>query len=188
MKLIWNGRGSPANAGSTWTERWNAGVARATGAVGLCLLATGCATSNFNFDALSETSEYSRVERMGQALVEMEESGEGDSLHDVGMAPLFHTHLNVFSRAEEDGIPKGFVESDIDAYLPVFGVVDMEVHRYDENLEKYESHEYDSYLWGLFQNHREHIATPVGMRVKETRRLLWFFSWRSDPEYKAVTS
>lgn len=188
MKWKLNGEGSPAKAGSQAGPQRKLGFARATLAAGLCLLAVGCATSNYNFDALSDASELSRVERMGEALAEREANGQTEDLHEVSMTPLLHTHLNVFGRSDDDGIPKGFVEADVNAYLPLFGVVDMKVNRYDDDLNEYESHNYDSYLWGLFQTHKERITTPVGLREEKTRRFLWFFVWRSAPKYVEVAS
>ncbi len=183
-----NEEGNPAQAGSprvSTQERalWKRVTSKVAMAAGIGLIAVGCATSNFDFDAQSEESEVSRVVRLSKALEEKEESGEADSLHEASMAPLLHTHLKVFERSNEKGIPDGFVEAETDAYLPLFGVVDLKVDRYDNDLNKYESHRYDSYLWGLFQNHKEQIATPVGLRQKETRRFLWFISWRSSPKY-----
>lgn len=191
MNQYTNKPGHPAGAGilqgppqqlAQWRLRF-ARAARASFAAGLFLVATGCATSNFNFDELSEASDSLRAERLGEALALEKEDG---NLYDVNVTPLLHTHLNVFARTDEEGIPAGFVEADIDAYFPFFGFVDATVNRYDNDHQLYEGHEWDSYLWGLFQTHREQIATKVGLREKKTRRFLWFFSWRSSPEYVDV--
>lgn len=120
-------------------------------AAGLLLMASGCATSNYRFDELSHASGHVRAQHLGEALKLEQEDGKGEDLYDMKMAPLFHTHLNVFARADEEGIPSGFVEADIDAYLPLLGFIDSTVQRYDDNHEMYEGHEYKSYLWGLYQ-------------------------------------
>ncbi|MFT4646817.1 MAG: hypothetical protein ACI9X4_000020 [Glaciecola sp.] len=153
---------------------------------GLFLVATGCAASNYNFDELSEESGLSRAELLGEAFAQEAESGESGNLYEMKMIPLLHTHLNVFAQTDEEGIPKGFVEADFDAYFPFFGFIDATVNRYDTDHKLYEGHKFDSYLWGLFQTHREQITTPVGVREKRSRRLLWLFSWRTSPEYVEV--
>jgi len=154
---------------------------------GMLFIAAGCSANNFNFNELSELSAHSRTERLGEALALGQTGGETRDLYDMKMTPLLHTHLNVFARADEEGIPAGFVEADIDACLPFFGFVDATVNRYDHHHQMYEGHEFDSYFWGLFQKHRERIVTPTGMREKRTKRFLWLFSWGSSPEYVEVT-
>ncbi len=191
MNMNTNGVGRPAGARFSQgpeqrVVRPQLGIARALRAslaAGLILVAAGCATSNYDFDALTKESEHSRAGRLEEAMVLEKERGESGDLYDMKVAPLVHTHLNAFVRTEEEGIPKGFVEADIDAYLPLFGFVDATVNRYDNDHKMYESHEFDSYLWGLFQTHREQIATSVGLREKRTRRFLWLFSWGSSPKY-----
>ncbi len=192
MTKITKAEENPAEVGSPQGlpqrfVRWKSKIARVTISAGLCLVVTGCAASNYNFDVDPGASDFSRAQLLGQALVQKEADGAGDDLHRMSMAPLLHTQLQVFARANEPGIPKGFVETEIDSYLPLFGFIDLTVNRYDENYEMYESHEYDSYLWGLFQTHKEQIATPVGLREKKTRRLFWFVGWRASPEYSEVT-
>ena len=158
---------------------------RSAGAVLLLAVAalSACATSNYDFDELSGVSGHARATHLGEALVQETERGRGGELYDMSMVPLARTHLNLFAEADEEGIPSGFVEADIDAYLPLFGFVDASVTRYDSDLELYEDHEFDSYLWGLFQSHRERVVTNLGLRETRTRRFLWLFSWRSSPSY-----
>ena len=151
-------------------------------------ICAGCAASNYDFEVLSELGGDSRGARLSEDLVL--EGGDGNSrgLYDMDVIPLAHTHLNVFSEADEEGIPDGFVEADIDAYLPLFGFVDATIKRYDSDRQLYEHHEFNSYLWGLFQRHREQLDTKVGLREKEMRRFLWIFGWRSSPKYVASSS
>ncbi len=111
------------------------------------------------------------------------EEGNQQDLYDIDVIPLARTHLHVFSEEDDESLPEGFVEADIDAYLPLFGIIDATVNRYDSDRRMYESHQFNSYLWGLFQTHREQVDTTVGLREKKTRRFLWFFVWRSSPKY-----
>lgn len=168
-----------------------AGVIRASRTAELILVAAtcaGCVASNYDFDALSEVRGHSRGARLSEDLVLEKEDGGHEDLFDLDMIPLARTHLNVFSEADDEGIPDGFVEADFDAYLPLFGFVDATVNRYDSDRRLYERHEFNSYLWGLFQTHREEVDTKVGLREKKMRRFLWVFSWRSSPRYSDSTS
>ncbi len=139
--------------------------------------------SNYDFDALSETSGHARADHLSQALVLEKEKGQDEELYDINIVPLVRSHVNVFDEADEEGIPDGFVEMDIDAYLPLFGFVDATVERSDSDRKVYERHDYNSYLWGLFQAHREQVDTKVGLRERKMRRLLWILRWESSPHY-----
>lgn len=144
--------------------------------------------SNYDFSALSKVRGESRVARLSEDLKLEKEGGRDRDLYNIDMIPLARTRLKVFSEADDEGIPDGFVEADIDAYLPLFGFVDGTVTRYDRDRRMYEHHEFTSYLWGLFQLHREQVDTMVGLREKKTGRLLWVFGWRSSPKYVDLAS
>ena len=142
-----------------------------------------CAATNYDFAALADESAPSRVNRLSQDLVLEQEDGKHDELYDIAMIPLARTHLNVFTESDDKGIPDGFLEADVNAYLPLFSFVNAKIRRYDTDRRMYESHRYKSYLWGLFQVHREQIDTTVGLRKKKRLRFLWFFDWTSSPKY-----
>lgn len=148
----------------------------------------GCVTSNYDFAALSEVGGHARGARLWQALVLEQEDGHHEELYDIDMIPLVRTHLNVFAESDDEGLPPGFVEADIDAWLPLFGIVDGTVDRYDSDRQRFEHHEFSSWLWGLFQTHREQVDTTVGLREQNVLRLLWLFDWESTPEYVGSTS
>jgi hypothetical protein len=175
----------PASAGiSERQSRLPArGRLRIAGAFLVAATCAGCATSNYDFDALSDASDDSRVERLSRDWDVENEGGKDDGLYDISVLPLAHTSLNVFAESDEEGIPEGFVEADIDAYLPLFGILDVCIKRYDNDRRMYEQQDYNSYLWGLFQTHRELIDTEVGLREKKRGRFLWFFGWSSSPKY-----
>ena len=164
------------------------GMLKVAAAFLLVVVHSGCATSNYDFDALSELGDQPRVARLSEAWL-LESDGESaEGLYDVDVIPLAHTSLNVFAKADDEGIPEGFVEADIDAYLPFFGFLDLSIKRYDSAHRMYEQQEYNSYLWGLFQTQRELIDTSVGTREVKRRRFLWFFGWKSSPKYTDATS
>lgn len=156
-------------------------------AVFLLFLATlgGCSTSNYAFDAVSETSGPLRAKRLIDDLSQEQKEGEDQELYDFEMFPLVYTHLKVFAESDDKGISEGFVEADIDSYLPLFGIVDAAVTRYDSERRVSEHHEFHSYLWGIFQSHRELVDTRIGMRETRVRRFLWLLPWSSSTEYTA---
>lgn len=164
------------------------GMLRVAGAFLLAATCAGCAASNYDFDAHSDASDHSRVARLSEDWVQEQDGGKDEGLYDVKVLPLAHTSLHVFTEADEEGIPEGFVEADIDAYLPLFGFLDVSIRRYDSDRKMYEQQEYNSYLWGLFQTHRELIGTEVGLREEKRLRFLWFFGWKSSPKYIDSTS
>ncbi len=142
----------------------------------------GCALSNYDFDAMTEVADTARVTQLYEGLAAEGESGE---LYDIGVIPLARTHLTVFAESDDEDAPEGFVETEIDAYLPFFGFVDASVTRYDRDCKRYEHQEWDSFFWGLFQSHREQFDTRAGLREERTLRFLWLFDWRSSPTYRA---
>lgn len=164
------------------------GMLKVAGIFLLAVTHSGCATSNYDFDALSELGDQSQVSRLSEDWLLESNGRSGKALYDVDVIPLAHTSLNVFAKAEDEGIPEGFVEADIDAYLPFFGFLDLSIKRYDSTLKMYEQQEYNSYFWGLFQTHRESIDTAVGIREVKRRRFLWFFGWKSSPKYTDAAS
>ncbi len=177
--------GAPASVGISELQSRRTAHGKLRIAVGFLLAATcaGCATSNYDFAALSEASDDYRGERLSRDWEVENEDGKDDGLYDVSVFPLVHTSLNVFTEPDEEGIPNGFVEADIDAYLPLFGILDVCIKRYDTDRKMYEQQEYNSYLWGLLQTHRELIDTEVGLREQKRGRFLWFFGWTSSPKY-----
>lgn len=166
------------------------GAVRASRAALLVLLAAtgvGCATSNHDFETLSRAGAERRAAQLSDVLDRKQALGEDKELYDVSVIPFARTRLNVFAASDDEDVPDGFVEADIDAYLPLFGFVDVTVRRYDTDRRMYESHEYDSYLWGLFQTYREQVDTEYGLRERQHRRLLWLFGWSSAPKYAGST-
>ncbi len=143
----------------------------------------GCATSNYDFAKNHVIHGNPRAQRLASDLSTEKENGKDDDLYDFEMVPLAYTHLNVFAESNEDGIPNGFVEADIESYLPFFGVVDATISRYGSDHQLYEHHEFDSYLWGMFRRHREKVVTTVGTRQQSGFRVLWLFGWDSSPTY-----
>lgn len=146
-----------------------------------------CSTANYDFDGLSELHGSPRAERLTSDLLQERQGGEHQDLYDVKMIPLVHTRLNVFTEESDEDSPGGYVEADIEAYLPLFGIVNAAVTRYDDERNMSEHHEFDSYLWGMFQSHREKVDTRLGLRETKGRRFLWFFGWRSPSEYTPST-
>ncbi len=142
-----------------------------------------CAAQNYNFDGIAAISGSPRVDRLVHDLGHQQGEKHPQDLFDLSMIPLAHTHLQVFSESSDEGISGSFVEANVDAYLPLFGVIQAKVTRYDSFRNLSEHHEYNSYLWGLFQSHREKVDTRLGMRESKERRFLWFFGWRSTPKY-----
>lgn len=161
------------------------GKLRIAGSLLLAATCFGCATSNYDFDALSDESNDYRIARLSEDwTLKSEGANEEDKgLYEVRVLPLTHTSLKVFTESDEDGIPEGFVEADINACLPLFGFLDVSIKRFDSDFKMYEQQEYNSYFWGLFQLHRERIETEVGLREEKRRRFLWFFGWNSSPKY-----
>ncbi len=147
----------------------------------------GCATSNYDFDVLTDLKGHARGARLTDDLLHEQEGEKHEELYDVSVIPLARTQLNVFAESDDEGFPDGFVEADIDAYLPLFGFVDATINRYDSDRRMYERHDFNSYLWGLFQTHKEQIDTNAGLREKRMRRFLWIFDWRSSPKYVEST-
>jgi len=148
-------------------------------------LSASCAFSNYDFESLGAARGDARGEGLAAALeVEIAE-GEHRELYDVHYVPLAHASLTVFTEEKDDELPEGFVEMALDSYLPFFGFVDASVRRYDADRRLYERSDHDSYLWGLFQTHRDQIATRNGLREQTKRTLLWFFDWTSSPRYIA---
>ena len=150
------------------------------------VLGTGCMASNYDFGGISKLSGRSRVERLAGELQRESQSREERDLYDIQVIPLAHTSLNVFSESTDEKFPEGFVEADVDAYLPLFGVVDAEVSRYASDRELIERHKFKSYLWGLVQAYREQVNTSLGLRERTVRRFLWLFRWHSSPKYTEV--
>ena len=144
---------------------------------------TGCAASNYDFDALNELRATPRGSHLTRGLEREREEGEAQELFALDVVPLARTRLNVFAASKDEGIPAGYVEADVDAYLPLFGIVDATIQRYDEDSRWYERHDVRSYLWGLWQSHKEQIDTQNGVRERTKRRFLWFFGWSSRPRY-----
>lgn len=156
------------------------------GRIGPTLIAAAlasCASSNYDFGVHSDVGLHSRASDLAEDLALERQVGSEEELYDVSVVPLAHSHLSVFAEVTDPDEPPGYVEADIDAYLPLFGIVDATVSRYSPDHRVYEHHEYDSYFWGLFQTHRELIDTQVGLREKRSKRLLWLLSWHSEPEY-----
>ncbi len=150
--------------------------------VRLLLLATacaGCAASNYNFDALSEVTGLARGKILAEGLDERA-TDEERALYDLDVIPLTRTRLNVFGDSGDDGVPGGFVEADVAAYLPLFGIIDATVKRYDSELQLCEHHDFNSFLWGLLQAHREQVETTVGVRETNVLRFLWILPWTSQ--------
>lgn len=168
------------------TPRPSTSVTRSIVALALTgALCAGCAASNYDFHELSSIDGPARGARLSEDLLREQRDGTHDELYDIDVLPLARTHLSVFAESDDEGVPDGYVEADIDAYLPLFGIVDATVNRYDDERSLYEHHEFKSYLWGLFQTHREQVDTKHGLREKKMRRLLWLFGWRSSPKYVA---
>ena len=85
------------------------------------------ATSADGVGALSPA----RASHLADDLALEKKASKDQDLYDVGMIPFARTRLSVFAESDEEGIPDGFVETDIHAYLPLFGFVDGTVSRYD---------------------------------------------------------
>lgn len=176
--------GSLGSAGNLSSR--NTGALRAWFTAMLLLLAVtsgGCATRNYDFDAMSGVDGSARAIRLTKDLALEIAEGDHEELYDVKMIPLAHTHLNVFSESTDQGIEEGYVEADIDAYLPLFSIINAKITRYDGDRRLAEHHEFHSFLWGLYSSHLERVDTRLGMRETKERRFLWFFGWDSTPEY-----
>ncbi|MGB0952980.1 MAG: hypothetical protein ACPG31_07130 [Planctomycetota bacterium] len=131
----------------------------------LVLVATtgGCAMHNYDFDALSDLDGSTRGARFKQDLEGAMGEGDHEELFDIKVFPLAHTHLSVFTEERDHGIEEGYLEAKIDAYLPLFGIVDASFTRYDDDGQISEHHEHYSFLWGLFSSHLERVDTRLGL-------------------------
>ena len=158
----------------TGTNQPRAGAAVALAAA----LCAGCATNNFDFARVADDTG-----RGAQLKRELDRLDGDDGLLDATYIPLAHLDLHLYTESDADEYPGGHVEADVVSYLPLFGFVDAKLVRYDERDAPYESHEFDSYLWGLFNTHREELRTTEGLRRHARHRLLWFLRWSSGPEY-----
>lgn len=148
-------------------------------------LLSSCAASNFDFGAIRTLDDKDRGGRLSTGLTEARAEATHEDLYDLNVIPLVHSSLHHFAESDDDDYPGGFVETDVDATLPLFGFVDATVRRYDANMRPYERHDHDSYLWGLFRTHREQVATESGLREQREITLLWLFDWTSSPKYTA---
>ena len=84
-----------------------AGVIQASRTAELVLIAAtcaGCATSNYNFDALSEVGSHSRGARLSEDLGLEMEGGDQQELYDIDVIPLARTHLHVFEDRRSKGV------------------------------------------------------------------------------------
>ncbi len=171
----------------------------ATAATGLAgtLALTGCASHNYDFAAVAGASpdDPGRVAQLVADLDRQEQSSEesDDTLYDVSVFPLVHSELHVFARDDDADTPAAFVEADVAACLPLFGVVDATVTHYDDDHRLLSRHELDSTLWGAFRNHRETISTHAGQRQTTHHTFLWLFTWCGEerwatPEEVAVVN
>lgn len=147
------------------------------------LATASCAFSNYDFDELAPTGGDSRGERLAAALAAERAPGEHRDLYDVRVIPLAHTSLKILTDESDEELPAGHVEMDLDAYLPFFGFVDASVRHYDGDHRLYERNDHNSYAWGLFQTHREQVATIHGLREQTERTILWIFDWTSAPRF-----
>lgn len=148
------------------------------------LAMTGCATHNYDFASAVEGPA-----RIGQLVADYErmsaDDGDADdALHEFSLIPLIHSHLHVFAESDEGDGPAGFVEAEIDTALPLFGFIDGTVSQYDESHQLIVQHEFDSSLWGLFQNYREVVATRAGTRETSRHTFLWIFSWSGKESWR----
>ncbi len=143
----------------------------------LNLLMIGCASQNYDFGAVG--NDPTRIARLVDDLDRNESEGESKSeeLYDIRMVPLVHTRLHVFSETDEEDSPAGFIEADIESFLPFFGFVNGSVSQYDLDSQLITRHRFDSSLWGAFRKERELIVTRSGHREKTRHTFLWLLSW-----------
>lgn len=144
---------------------------------------SGCVVDNYNFAKVRTEDLGARTERLARELVQQHDKDGDDSLYDVTYIPLAHLDLHTFSAEDDSNYPGGYVEADVESYLPLASFLDMKITRYDQDHKPYEEHEYKSYFWGLFAKHKERIATTRGLRKRSSYRLLWFIPWGGSAQY-----
>jgi len=144
---------------------------------------TGCATQNYDFAAVPNGP--SRITQLVDDLDRVTGGGEAadEELYDISIVPLVHSRLHVFAEADEKDAPAGFVEADIDSYLPLFGFVNGTVSQYAENRDLITRHHFDSSLWGAFRKERELVVTRSGNREKTRHTFLWLLSWWGEEKW-----
>lgn len=144
---------------------------------------TGCATQNYDFAGVPNGS--SRITQLVDDLDRI--TGEGkeadEELYDISIVPLVHSSLHIFAEADEEDEPAGFIEADIDSYLPLFGFVNGTVSQYAENRDFLTRHHFDSSLWGAFRKERELVVTRSGNREKTRHTFLWLLSWWGEEKW-----
>lgn len=152
---------------------------RASLAIGLLAMGlSSCVTSNFDFTALDAGPSAARSSALLDGL-----QAEDDTLTDLTYVPLVHMDYQAFAIEKDESYPDGFLEVDLEAYLPLFALFDSSLTRYDDEGEVYEQHDHKAFLWGLYSSRREQIATEKGVRRCDTGRLLWFIRLGGSPSY-----
>lgn len=147
--------------------------------VGLLAMAlSSCVTSNFDFTTLDAGPSAARSSALLDGLL-----AEDDTLTDLTYVPLVHMDYQAFAIEKDESYPDGFIEVDLEAYLPLFALFDSSLTRYDDEGEVYEQHDHKAFLWGLYSSRREQIATEKGVRTRTTGRLLWFIRLGGSPVY-----
>lgn len=154
-----------------------------TGMLTLSLLMHGCASQNYDFGAV--VNEPSRIARLVDDLENIEGDGDAKSeeLYDIRIVPLVHSRLHVFSEADDEDAPAGFIEADIESYFPLFGFVNGTASQYDIDSQLITRHNFDSSLWGAFRKERELIVTRSGHREKTRHTFLWLLSWWGEEKW-----
>jgi len=154
-----------------------------TGMLILFLAMNGCASQNYDFAAVDNGA--SRITRLVDDLdrVRGVEEADDEELYDISIVPLLHSRLHVFAEADEEDAPAGFIEADIDSYLPLFGFVNGTVSQYGMDRRLITRHHFDSNLWGAFRKERELVVTRSGNREKTRHTFLWLLSWWGEEKW-----
>ncbi len=148
-----------------------------TGMLTVSFAMMGCATQNYDFAAVPNGS--SRISQLVDDLNKITQEGEAadEELYDLSIVPLVHSRLHVFTESDEEEAPAGFVEADINSYLPLFGFMNGTVSQYNVDRDLLTRYHFDSSLWGAFRTESELIVTPSGTRKKTRHTFLWLFGW-----------
>jgi hypothetical protein len=135
---------------------------------------TSCTASNHTFaERAGGLPDIQALEEADQRRVS--ESGADDE--SEGLANLFWCPL-VIMQGEgygptEEQMPKGMTYIDMDAYGPLFMIVDHVAYHYDEDKQLYERASDSQFLWGLWASERNDVRVPSGWRSATKTSLLF---------------
>lgn len=167
-------------------------VATASGPVGrsglwmaVCVLfslASGCAANHAFVRGVALD-----VPALASELQDQPQDDRG--LYEITYIPLTYLDAQIFVVTEDTkDYPKGHTLFSVRSWLPLFGVVDADVERYDAENSAYERSDFTSVLWGLWTGKRGIVQTTHGARSERTYRLFWFLDWGPRVHYERAAA